>query len=220
MIDLPYFSYEELWRQLAKGSESFGFYTNRTKQNIPNGPGIYAWYLPVFFNGEIGETITKTKHYFSYDVNKKDSLNSKFNVEYQWQNFDVSLKASNKYRKQKTIESTWHELKENFSSEDEKAFSQILMMGSIFNKPLYIGLSKSLSARYEQHVTGTERNSFFTRFSEFSRANNLDIDMSNLIFMTISLPNKYSKDQGLVEKQLKVLEYIFKNVNGPVFGEI
>lgn len=216
-MPIPYFSVHELWRQAS--SESLGFYTRITKNKIPNKPGIYSWFLPLDMAGDLAVSMPQYKELFSYSTRDKDVFSKNFLFDYQWQSFELGLKAVPEYRKQSTYEDKWRSIFLSESEETKKAIEQVVSLASIFSRPLYIGLTRNLSSRYEQHVNGYPGNNFHRRFSDFCQENNYPWSVKDLVFAALPV----QLDDGspwLADASVEVIEYVLKNIVGPVFGEV
>ena len=202
-------------------SSQIGFYTEKTASSIPSKPGIYAWFLPIDVKQNIAKDLKRCKSYFSYDSRIKDGFKINGSTEFQWTKFDYEARATEEYRTQKTLEDRWHCMASSFSEDDFKALRQTINLTSIFSKPLYVGLTKNLSGRYEQHVIGGRGNNFHNRFTDFAKSRSLKVDVGQLIFCCIPFDRFGSSGEGFMDEDaIKVLEYIVKNIVGPVFGEV
>ena len=127
------------------------------------------------------------------------------------QDVDQSIKSSSRMKEY------WDQIN---SSDEEvvKTINQIVLLSSIFTRPLYIGLASNLSGRHQQHISGSLGNDFHRRFANFVREAQLDIDIEDLVFAAVPLSlNDDSK--WLEQKSIKAIEYVLKNVAGPIFGE-
>ncbi|WP_226610396.1 hypothetical protein [Marinobacter nauticus] len=218
-MDIPYYSQQELWRKLT--SDQIGFYTDKTSSKIPEKPGIYAWFLPVDISGELSKAIRKYKEYQGYDSTIKNSYCVRGISEFQWSTLRYDAHITNDYRVQSTLENKWIEMSEELSGKKFKALRQAINLTSIFSKPLYVGLTKNLSGRYEQHLAGTRKNSFYKRFTDFSNEKGLDISIKQLIFCCIPFEHFSSLEEDFMDEDaIQVIEYIVKNISGPIFGEV
>lgn len=219
-MDIPFFSSHELWRSLC--TENIGFYTHRTSGQIPNVPGIYAWFLPIDIKGPLDAEIKRNKSFFVYDPVSRSTFNRTVMDEVQWKKVKTSIEFTTAYRRQQKIERKWDTIKERLPGEEFKALRQVITLASIFSSPLYIGLTKSLSTRYEQHVEGSDRNTFYKRFSDYVEEHQLKVSIRDLIFAGI--PVNFFPESSVSdisdEDLIFVVEYILKNIVGPVFGEV
>jgi len=99
----------------------------------------------------------------------------------------------------------------------------MVLLCSIFTTPLYVGLTtRSLISRYDEHVEGSVKdNDFHKRFSEHVAEHEelADLTVEDLVFAAIPLrlPDQ-AYDEGTEERCVKTLEYIAKNLIGPVYG--
>jgi|TARA_B100000965_G_scaffold57533_1_gene43782 hypothetical protein len=214
-MSIPYYSAQQLWQALT--TESIGFYTRKTFKNIPDKPGIYAWLMPLKMGQDVDQSIKSFKKILSYSVDSrgKDILfEERF---YQWQNIKMSVFASEDHKSSSRMKEYWDQIN---SSDEEvvKTINQIVLLSSIFTRPLYIGLASNLSGRHQQHISGSLGNDFHRRFANFVREAQLDIDIEDLVFAAVPLSlNDDSK--WLEQKSIKAIEYVLKNVAGPIFGE-
>ena len=176
-MDIPFYSQQDLWRKLS--SDQIGFFTEKTSSKIPQKPGIYAWFLPIDIRWDLSAEIKRCKSYYNYDSKVKGSYSLKGQVEFQWARFKYEACITEDYRVQSTLEKKWRDMSSSLSTNDFKALRQTINLTSIFSKPLYVGLTKNLSGRYEQHLTGSGGNDFHKRFKNFSNIKGLVSRLAN-----------------------------------------
>jgi hypothetical protein len=123
--------------------------------------------------------IKRCKSYYNYDSKVKGSYSLKGQVEFQWARFKYEACITEDYRVQSTLEKKWRDMSSSLSTNDFKALRQTINLTSIFSKPLYVGLTKNLSGRYEQHLTGSGGNDFHKRFKNFSNIKGLVSRLAN-----------------------------------------
>ena len=204
-------------------SENIGFYTKETSFNIPESPGIYAWFIPLWlYNDDVYELIKFVKDAMLYDSDIKQrnkpfqgSSERESKIDFNWDYIDIKLKKNHKLRSKGDID-RWATSDNN--KEEYASISESLMKASIFAKPIYIGRADSLSSRYSQHVSGTvEKNVFNTRFKEFTQESNVKLNVDDLLFACIPISQKSNavlKDRDLTT----VLESILMNLVHPSFS--
>lgn len=219
-MDLPFFSNQEVWRQLC--SDQIGFYTKKTSGNVPDQPGLYAWYYPFKVTDEIADDIQSIKNVFNFDPISHLHSHREHTSFVQWQAVTWSVRLSDQFQSSETMDSNWHALMEACNRKQRQAMSQILLLGSILSRPLYVGLTlTSLSARYDQHINGTRKNSFFRRFTDHMSEIGSNTSVNDLIF--VALPLDFAQDLSLSDchrdQFIKSAEYFLKNVLNPVYGE-
>jgi len=194
-------------------SNRIGFFTNESSGMIPNEPGIYAWFIPLWppKNEENAKDyIEKITNFFSYDFyiggnNKKATASTKFN----WEEIFVSLEKNIITETGSTVEELWGEMKKNLDS--SKAFSQALMEATILLPPIYVGKTDDLKGRYLSHVKGTmDKNDFHSRFSDFVDTANYKLAVSDLLFVCIKTSREVNN--VFINKRNKGLNFLLEQV--------
>lgn len=215
-MEFPFYSIHEIWQKLS--NSTIGFYTSKTKANIPDVGGIYAWFLPLTLSGSLEDVIRQHKRYFSYDSDSKGNFSREFPAKYQWQEFSLSASAIDGYKVEEKIEQKWDEIRSGVDEDKIRSMSQLLALSSVFTKPLYIGLAKNLASRYEQHTTQASggKNVFYKRFQDFQKSTNSDLRIEDLLF--VAIPVQLGNDPKLDRDAIKILEYLLKNIIGPMYG--
>jgi len=217
----------KLWNDVSKNIQ---FFTSRTAEDIPQNSGIYAWFLPFWIYKDNIETsldfVQKAMLFdskeFSLDNPKRGLAERDVNLSFNWDSIDINVKKNKKKDDLKI--SGWENIKEN--NEVKSVFTETLMKGSIFSRPLYLGRTNNLNARYNQHlIINPDKSCFNTRFNYFVENYNIDKNSSekvslrvdDLIFACISI----SKGQNeLFEKSnvTETLEKILINIAQPPFS--
>ena len=197
---------------------TIGFYTSRTSSTIPDCAGIYAWLLPFELGSNLSDTIKKHKKFLSYDTSSRGVYRQERSEVFQWQRFDTYTTASDCFESSDAIERSWSALQSGVDIDRLKSIQQIFALSCIFSKPLYVGLTKNLSARYEQHTSQShDRNTFFRRFSDFQKEIGSGLKVEDLLF--VAIPVRLGGEDCIDDEAIKILEYLLKNVVGPVYGE-
>lgn len=214
---LPLYSADDIWRRL--GNDVQGFCTYRTKGTVPDCPGVYAWYVPFRTKEKIDEIMQLYKRISLYDAKNKSAHEEVFKTEFQWQKGEIRHRSLPDYFFEQSKERKWEEIHSTMDPDQAKAFDQLFHMTSIFHRPLYIGLTNSLSTRYDQHINSSpQKNSFKSRFEAYMQEIGCDIRIHDLIFSYIAFKPNFSESQ-LSISQIEVLEYLLKNICSPIFGE-
>lgn len=94
-MKLPYYSLDELWRELS--TEHIGFFTHKTCDAVPSGPGVYAWFTPIRLDGSLDDVLKRYKRLFSCDPLARSQYKKVFETEYQWQKGRITTEATDEY---------------------------------------------------------------------------------------------------------------------------
>ncbi len=210
---------DEVWRDVGK---RIGFYTKETANEIPQEPGVYAWFIPLWLYSEsLNDFLHLIQTMFLFDAgeaNKDQGTPTRESrLGFNWDYLDISVKKGIESKVSENMVSRWDAMKKN--PEIKAGFSKVLMETTIFTPPLYVGKTDNLSARYSQHVVGTgiEKNVFHKRFTEHCRAKDLRLRVSDLLFVcvkTTSETNRIFREQRLNE----LLESILVRLAKPPFS--
>ena len=208
----------DIWRDIHK---RLGFFTAQNRKAIPDAPGIYAWFLPLWlFRDEIDDYINLIHGFCSYDPASKDvqgysKRTAQF--EFNWDKYEVSLQKSGQLISSDSIREKWDDMR---NDEQLKAlFSQSLMEASIFMSPLYIGKADSISDRYNQHVKGmsTDKNDFHNRFTQYALQVDLQLSVSDLLFVCIRTESSVNAELRKNELN-KLSEQVVMRIAKPPFS--
>lgn len=181
----------DIWRNV---SERIGFYTKETRHEIPEGPGIYAWFIPLWiYATDIEKYIGLINSIFLYDPSVGGKPVRNIVAKYNWDVIQVRLEKGLRRTISPDIKELWNLVFSN--PELREALEYSLMEATILMPPIYIGRTDNLSARYYQHVKGTQASdsSFHNRFSQFIEKSELNLDVKDLLFVCISTDPKIDK---------------------------
>lgn len=218
---------DELWRSLS--TDKIGFYTSLTASKIPERPGIYGWFLPLRLNEDPDDLIGRAKLFFAYDTKTRGVGECSTNaLGFNWDPLSISIRRNTDVPASPSRTAQWSGLTAPRDEHAITAVSLAVLLGTIFAPPLYIGLTKSLHRRYEEHTQGVgQGNVFNKRFADYvdqgisSGWLKNKIYIEQLLFVCIPLQILGSEERGLVtdEQQIALVENILKNICGPVFGD-
>lgn len=207
------FFFENIWQNMT--SDNVGFYTYKRKKSIPEKPGVYAWFLPLRFNSDINSFLSQARKLFIYDTKSKGKAIETDRLGFQWDPMTVSIQKQPDIRNQEFKSTRWKNLLEG-DEESLQSFKNTLACGSIFARPLYVGLAKNLNGRYEQHLN---KSGFKERFGSYASEIGVDISMERLLFSCISL-NDVEEFTSLDQDRIDLLEDILKIICQPIFGKL
>lgn len=208
----------EIWLDVGK---RIHFYTKETRSLIPEKAGIYAWFIPLYlFTEDIEEFLSVINGYLLYDSYCKGIPEKEEAFKFSWHNVDVRLRQSYYNSISPELVSSWKKLIAD--PESKESIKQTLMEASIFLSPLYVGKTKNLKDRYDQHVSPAPlgKNIFNQRFSEHAK-NFLDkfaLRVSDLLFVCI-LTKKDNIHYEKAEDITTFLEKLLIRLCKPVFSE-
>lgn len=210
----------QIWNDVGA---NIGFYTKETAQKIPEQPGIYAWFIPLWiYHDDIFELIRFSQEAMLYDSDvksKKDGNRGKSKrsaeIDFNWDYLNIEIEKKFKLRDKESLKK-WEKFEKY--NEASSAVKELLMKSSIFTKPLYIGRAENLKMRYNQHVSGmVDKNIFHSRFKDFIAQSNVEIEIYDLIFACIPLSsesNKVIRERDMTE----MIESILMNIIQPPFS--
>jgi hypothetical protein len=210
------FSLEQLWINLS--TETIGFYTYRRRNQIPERPGVYAWFLPFNLQGSHEDLLGNARRTFVFDSPSEGQATWKDDkAGFKWDPLCVEITRRDKVLIPEAIKKLLPELKEA-PDEIRNRFRLALLASSIFAKPLYVGLSNNLSHRYGDHITG--KSGFRERFTKYMQTLKQQITVQDLLFVCIPLaPVQTENEEWFDACQSQVLECMLKILCQPAFGE-
>jgi len=208
-----------VWSQINK---KLGFYTYKTRHKIPTASGIYGWFVPLWLWDKYKDGksyIEAIAKIFLYEPKAdKDTSNFLQNIVFNWEKINISPDKERNYKDSESLENNWDKMKSN--DKMKKAFEKALMEASLFLPPIYIGKSVNLRDRYESHIKGSnDKNDFHYRFEEYAEEHDIDLKVSELIFVCIQTP-KVLNEFGDEEKNNlhELLEQVVMRISGPAFS--
>lgn len=195
-----------VFRDLTSVDGRLGFYTQETKELIPEQPGCYAWFLPLWiYQTDLASLMATVGDMYGYEQDPEKVVSADFN----WHS--VSLRV----RSQTTVAPTNADLRDTWNQivaddEAKAALEQLLLEASLFMPPLYVGRTANLKGRYLQHLTETKgRNDFHTRFTECVAKSNMTLKVDDLLFVCVRTHDElgrtldqFSNVELLVEQML------------------
>jgi hypothetical protein len=207
-----------LWKNI--GSE-ISVFTKETAFDIPEGSGIYGWFIPLWImDDDLSHYISLINKFYLYDPEKCDIPTQKMDCSFNWESIEVALKkgASPKSRPTLTSVNMWNEVMAGNDKKRKDLIAESLMKASLFMPPLYVGKANNLSIRYQQHVNGAteNENTFHKRFTNYARAVNLDFTVSDLLFVCIKITDDLSS--SIKNKDNELVEQIVMRLCRPTFS--
>ena len=206
-----------VFRGLTSADGRLGFYTKETRNSIPEFPGCYAWFLPLWlYREDLDELMRIVGDLLSYDKVSEKEVDAPFT----WESVKLRVRRCAEIRANDEIRAIWQRALAN--DETKKVLQQALMEASLLMPPLYVGRTNNLKRRYLQHTEGDRsiKNNFHFRFVGHVKELELKIDVSDLLFICIETQkdlNHVFEDFG--EHELNVLiEQILMQFCRPPFS--
>lgn len=206
-----------VFSNLTSTDSRLGFYTKETKERVPEQPGCYAWFLPLwFYRSDLNELMQVVGGVLNYDKKPKKEANARFT----WESVKLRVQRVAEIQATETILSTWERVCADAQAKRE--LQQTLLEASLLMPPLYVGKTKNLRKRYLEHVKGNDddRNDFHTRFTEHVSDLKLTIGVSDLLFVCIKTEQKPPQESlGVAEDDLeRLVEQILMQFCRPPFS--
>lgn len=189
-------------RQILDKKQNLFTYQNSSE--IPQCPGTYAWFFPLYLFDEhesVQELAECYRKIFAVDslfegstyFIEKDLYQGRQTRSWQSVSSKSEILISPDGRLPSDCQDIWDAIR-NDPAKNE-IFSDSLIAASLFMPPLYIGKSNDLKARYNAHIKDS---GFKARFDEFTSSEGIPLSVHDLLFVCLSLD--VSKEDAMEEK--------------------
>ena len=178
--------YYNVFRALTGAEGRLAFYTKDTSDQIPEAPGCYAWFLPLWiYRDDLRDLMRLVGNLLSYDYPSAERHTS---AHFSWETLHLGVHREPTLALTDDICTAWDELIRD--KRYKAAIQQTLIEASLLMPPLYVGRTTSLHRRYLDHTGARARhkNTFHSRFSECVEALGLKLGISDLLFVCITTP--------------------------------
>ena len=139
--------YLNVFHKLTSADSRLGFYTKETKDRIPELPGCYAWFLPLwFYRTEFAELMEIVTNVLDYEQEPEKQVN----VPFTWDSVKLHVRRSTKIKAEKRTNAAWDKVLADTAARE--ALQQTLLETSLLMPPLYVGRTNNLKQRYLQHA--------------------------------------------------------------------
>jgi hypothetical protein len=211
-------SLDDIWMRLS--TEDIGFFTRRRATRIPEVPGVYGWFLPMRMNDGPRQLLSLARRVYCYDAGCLGAARwTHKSAGFRWDRLQVDVARNPEVEIPERHEQTWASVASG-SAAVKRRFEKSLLVSTIFSRPLYVGLTKNLFRRYQQHVAGEpDSNNFHNRFSSYMVELNEQLTVEQLLFVCIPLRKATGELGDLTEQQIQLLEHVLKTVCQPVFDD-
>ena len=196
-----------IFRNLTSVDGLLGFYTKETKDKIPELPGCYAWFLPLWlYRSNLDELIQLVGRVLDYEPDPEKHVIAPFN----WQSIKLRIRREPSLHTSRSIRATWDRVLADDRAHD--TLQETLMRASLLMPPLYVGRTGNLRERYRQHTTkiNADKNDFHSRFSGWAAALQLQLSISDLLF--VSVRTRYELSQVLSDVEGDDVELLIEQI--------
>ena len=179
-----------VFKNLTSVDGRLAFYTKETKDKIPELPGCYAWFLPLwFYTSDLDELMKVVSGVLDYDQQPEKEVAAPFT----WQFVKLRIRRGTTIQVTDSVRTTWKRLLADDLAQG--ALQETLLEASLLMPPLYVGRTRNLRQRYLQHTAGRgdDKNDFHSRFSACAAALQLQLSVSDLLFVSIRTKTELSQ---------------------------
>ncbi len=208
---------DQIWLDLS--TKQIGFYTHRNASDIPNVKGIYGWFFPLRLNMEPENLLSIARKLFAYDSSTKGiGTWTSNNGGFRWDPLKIEVSRIPEVADSEKRNEGWNILNDS-SSDKLSVFKQAIMAGTIFAKPLYIGMATNLSQRYHDHIKGRgEGSTFHKRFTSYMEVLEIQLEVQQLLFVCIPLHLEATSSVEFSKEEIRAFEHFMQILCQPVFS--
>jgi len=224
ILTKPRAEINRIWIELT--NDKIGFYTSLNSDNIPTLPGVYAWFYPLNIklkdsDKALTDFLREVRKIQTYDpvIDKIDQ--HEFDIDFNWDPLiaETSVRKNpEKINLTPTTENEWKTVS-GLSDEVIRTTKLYALLGTIFTRPLYIGMTENLNERYEQHINGYGSGStFHKRFNDHMSKLDINKEVRDLLFVCIPIIKVGKFSDKLYQRQRSLIETILKILGQPIFS--
>lgn len=202
-------------------TKHIGVFWEDTFDDVPDVPGIYAWYYPLRVASlELDPLLRELTTVFNFDSTVEGPVAWQSDVRLCWRTIHLAAKEAPRHQGlSAALTDRWNNL-----ARDERAlasFRQQLLAASILLPPLYIGKAEKLQTRCYQHIRGSNDNGFHSRFETFAKENGLtSLRVQKLIFACVRVQDEPEPlaEESAEGSVARLLEGILQLAGCPAYG--
>lgn len=206
-----------VFHDLTGAGGRLGFFTLQTRDEIPDRPGCYGWFLPLWLPPD-RNTLPDFVQTFGRALSHESRPPAELDAGFAWDSVKVRVRRAFEPSVPSFTTPLWDRL--NADDDARTALQQVLLQASILAPPLYVGKTDNLRQRYNQH-TRDDGSGFNTRFSAYAKGANLGLRVVDLIFVCIRTETHVEETltrNTSTDKINSLLEEILKRLCGPPFS--
>lgn len=206
----------DIWQNVGT---RIGFYTKETVHKIPEAPGCYAWFIPLWmYSEDIDELLNAMNWLLVYDSKSDGWPHREALASFNWEELNIRLQRNAKQESDTQLKTKWDMVMGN--EIQKAALSRALMEATIYTPPIYIGHTKNLKLRYEQHTS--KRSAFRQRFDERieeGKENNINLSLTVKDLLFACIQTSQEANENFNDKDLRlVVEQVLMRVCKPTFS--
>ena len=201
-----------VFRNLGSVDGRLGFYTKETRMDVPELPGCYAWFLPLWFYREsLDELMQVIGELATYDQVPEKEVD----VHFTWESVNLRVRRDAAFQATDDVRTIWDSI--CAAEPTRQALQQILLEASLLMPPLYVGRTGNLKRRYLEHTT---RSAFHSRFTDHVAKLGIKISVSDLLYVCINTEQGLDKVLSDVEQSDldKLIERVLMQFCRPPFS--
>lgn len=172
---------------------------------VPAVPGVYAWFYPLRITSEnLDALLQELQVVFSFDARLNGEAVHDLKTRIGWDDLALRLSMRPSNPAMPSDASTaWDKAVRD--PEQFQRLRKVVLRGSLFMPPLYVGKTRSLAVRCGQHLAGTDNNDFHGRYETYAREHRLNAARVNdLLFACIATGAETDDSmEGILEEILK-----------------
>lgn len=202
-------SLNDVWRNI---NQEIGIFWKGRWDDVPAGPGVYAWFYPLRISTyDLSAFLDDVSRVLSFDARSKGTAEQAVRARFTWE--DVAMQL----RLEPTMSDVPADVANHWAriAADPEGFERlrrVVMRGSLFMPPLYVGKTSSLSMRCRQHLTGTGANDFHRRYHEFAESVSLRArEVNDLLFACIRTGREEQVERDSPDDEV-VLEAVVEEI--------
>lgn len=203
-----------VFRRLTNADSRLAFYTSETAHKIPEAPGCYAWFVPLWiYDDDLSRLMQLVRDLRSYDNPPEQQVSAGFT----WHSVDLVVSRTERIPISGKVHETWQQVLADPTARG--AMQRLLLEASLLMPPLYVGRTSSLKRRYTQHTQNSNGN-FHRRFAHHTQTLGLSLPVSDLLFACLCTETSVSRDLGRFDdgELTTLIEHILMNACRPPFS--
>ena len=205
-----------IFRDLTTADGRLGFYTNESRDWIPEAGGCYAWFLPLWiYRTDLADLIKVVSKLLNYDNETEKEVQAKFT----WESITMRVRRTFRSHHTQRINTAWNQAMKNQSARE--LLQHTLLASSLLMPPLYVGKTSNLKQRYIQHTEGRgDGNIFHSRFADCVARLRIHISISDLLYVCIKTPTELTDvlNAAGIAKPEDMIEQILMSFCRPPFS--
>jgi len=170
------------------------------------------------YSEDIDELLNAMNWLLVYDSKSDGWPHREALASFNWEELNIRLQRNAKQESDTQLKTKWDMVMGN--EIQKAALSRALMEATIYTPPIYIGHTKNLKLRYEQHTS--KRSAFRQRFDERieeGKENNINLSLTVKDLLFACIQTSQEANENFNDKDLRlVVEQVLMRVCKPTFS--